>query len=325
MIDTFSKRRDQVLDKAEELGITDKRRISELTPKTRSKKDKTLTMPELREEWDGQLTGVEREALAAVYRHEYATGPPVTAAEAVSYAISHCSDKLSVVPERELKRVALLYGLGSVTPEQVEAELPRQGVLTEVIDGRKMATTEKLQQEENTIINFAASGQGAVEPVGMPEGMSRKLANGKSLNDGQWSAVQGLLTTSNLVSLVEGPAGAGKSSLLAKYDEGIREAGQSVTYLATTVKAAEVLQGDRFDAKTVAHFLLDGKMQAAARAGGGQVVVDEVSMLGHKDAVKLFDIAKQNGLKLTLVGDPYQHGAVARGAFMRILNSTALC
>lgn len=47
MIDTFSKRRDQVLDKAEELGITDKRRIAELTATTRANKDKELTLPEL--------------------------------------------------------------------------------------------------------------------------------------------------------------------------------------------------------------------------------------------------------------------------------------
>ena len=319
MIATFSKRKDEIETEAERLGIIDAARKAELGAKTRSKKQKELTPAELREAWDAQLTDSERAALAAVYARDITAGKEVTAQQAVAYAIAHCSEKLSVIPERELKSVALLFGLGSVTLEQVEAELPRQGVFTEVIDGRVMATTEKLQEEENAIVRFAAAGKGTVEPVGVAGGLSRTLANGKSLNDGQWAAVQGLLNSSNLVNLVEGPAGAGKSSMLAKYDEGMRQAGQSVTYLATTAKAAEVLQHDRFDAKTVAHFLLDEKMQAAARAGGGRVVVDEVSMLGHKDAVRLFDIAKHNGLTLTLVGDPYQHGAVARGAFMRIL------
>src|SRR5262249_9216219 len=121
MIEKFSKRRDQVLDKAEELGITQKGRISELTAKTRSKKDKELTRPELREKWDAQLTGAEREALAAVYRKDAAGGTEATPAEAVAYAIADRSEKLSVIPERELKRVALLFGLGSVTLEQVAA------------------------------------------------------------------------------------------------------------------------------------------------------------------------------------------------------------
>ena len=65
-------------------------------------------------------------------------------------------------------------------------------------------------------------------------------------------------------------------------------AGQDVNYFATTTKAAEVLQEDGFeDTKTVAHLLLNEKLQAAIR--GSRIVVDEVSMLGHKDAVKLFE------------------------------------
>ena len=53
--------------------------------------------------------------------------------------------------------MALLHGLGSVTPEQVAAELPRQGVITAEIDGRLMATTEELQEEEDDIVSFAAA------------------------------------------------------------------------------------------------------------------------------------------------------------------------
>ena len=93
--------------------------------------------------------------------------------------------------------------------------------------------------------------------------------------------------------------------------------GKPVTYLATTAKAAGVLQEDGFDAHTLARFLLDEKMQAAAR--GGRVVVDEVSMLGHKDAVRLFKLAEKLDLKLILIGDPMQHGSVGRGAIMRLL------
>ena len=43
----------------------------------------------------------------------------MTAAEAVAYAMHHCFERESVVAERELVRVALLYGLGSVTADQV--------------------------------------------------------------------------------------------------------------------------------------------------------------------------------------------------------------
>ena len=121
--------------------------------------------------------------------------------------------------------------------------------------------------------------------------------------------------------MVKGPAGAGKSYSLQKFDEGMRMAGESVTYLATTAQAVKVLEKDQFEVSTVARFLVDEKAQAAAR--GGRVVIDESSMLGHKDAVKLFKIAEENKLKLIFVGDPMQHGSVPRGALMRLLEEHA--
>jgi conjugative relaxase-like TrwC/TraI family protein len=316
-IDKFSKRTAQIEAAAEELGITDAARKAELGAKVRSKKQKDLTLPELRKAWDAQLTDAERRALATVYRKEVLAGEQVTPAEAVAFAIAHCSEQESVVPERELKRVALLRGLGSVTPGQIAAELPRHGVITAEIDGRLMATTQELQAEERFLSGFAAGGRGTVCPVGVPAGLDRTLADGKRLNDGQWDTVTGLLTSENRVNLFEGPAGAGKSYSLQKFDEGMRRAGKSVTYLATTTDAVGVLEKDGFEVNTVARFLKDTKMQQAAK--GGRVVVDEVSMLGHKDAVAFFKLAEELNLKLILVGDPMQHGSVGRGALMRVL------
>ena len=116
-IDKFSKRTSQIEAESEKRGITDAARKAELGAQIRAKKQKDLTLAELRVGWDAQLTDAEREALAAVYRRDVPAGRGVTAAEAMEYAIAHCSEQLSVIPERELKRVALLHGLGSVTPE----------------------------------------------------------------------------------------------------------------------------------------------------------------------------------------------------------------
>jgi conjugative relaxase-like TrwC/TraI family protein len=311
-IDTFSKRTAQIEAEAEKQGITDAAEKAGLGAKIRSKKQKELTLPELRKAWDAQLSDAERRALAAVYRKEIPASGQITPAAAVEFAIAHCSEQESAVPERELKRVALLHGLGSVTPDQIAAELPRHGVITAEIDGRVMATTEGLQAEERFITGFAAGGRGTVLPVGVPAGLER----GK-LNDGQWETVIGLLGSENRVNLFEGPAGAGKSWSLQKFDEGMKLAGKSVTYLATTTDAVGVLQKDGFEVNTVARFLLDERMQQAAK--NGYMVVDESSMMGHKDAFKFFTIAEKLNLKLILVGDPMQHGSVPRGALMRIL------
>jgi len=316
-IDKFSKRTAQIEAEAKKRGITDAAEKAGLGAKVRSKKKKDLTLPELRKEWAAQLTDAERRALAAVYRKDVPAGEQVTPADAVAFAIAHCSEQESVLPERELTRVALMHGLGSVTLDQIAAELPRHGVITADIDGRVMATTKALQDEERFLSGFAAAGRGSVAPVGVPTGLDRMRADGKPLNDGQWDAVTGLLESENRVSLFEGPAGAGKSWSLEKFDEGMRRAGKTVTYLATTSDAVGVLEKDGFTVNTVARFLLDERMQMAAR--GGRVVVDESSMLGHKDAVRLFKLAGKLDLKLILVGDPMQHGSVPRGALMRVL------
>ena len=312
--DKFSKRTDEIEAEAERRGIVDARQKAELGAKTRSRKQKELTPAELRKAWDAQLTDGERDALAAVYRGDVPPSSPVAARDAVAFAIDHCSEKLSVIPERELKRVALLHGLGQVTPAMIDHEMlaARHGLIVDEIDGRMMATTAELQREEDYIAGVAARGLGTLEPVGVADGLQRGR-----LNDGQWNAARGLLESENRVNLVEGPAGAGKSSMLGTFGEGMRRAGESVTYLATTAKAAEVLEKDGFDAHTVARFLVDEKMQKAAR--GGRVVIDESSMLGHKDAVRLFKLAEKLDLRPVFVGDPMQHGAVPRGSFLHVL------
>lgn len=334
LIDKFSKRTDQIDKEAEKRGIDTSSpkgaaRKAQLGAEIRSKKQKDLTMAELRNAWGEQVSDAEWGALAAVYRRQVAAGAEVTASQAVEFAIAHLGEQQSVWTERELKRVALLHGLGHVPPKAVEAELPRHGVIVREIGGQRFATTAALQAEENFLVSVAAKGRGTVVPIGVPEGLSRELADGQALNDGQFELVTGLLSSPNRVNCVQGPAGAGKSWSLKKFDEAMQMKGERVTYLAVSTDAVGVLEEGGFDkqhgydVKTVAHFLLDEKMQQAAH--GGRVVIDETSMLGHKDAVRLFEIAQKHDLKLILVSDPMQHGSVGRGALIRVLTDHAGC
>ena len=314
VIDKFSKRTDEIETQAERLGIVDADRKGELGARTRAAKGEGLTPDQLRGEWDRQLTDPERQALAAVHRREVARGPGVTPSDAVAYAIRHCFERESVVPERELKRVALFHGLGSLTPEQVAAELPRRGVIAREKDGRKMVTTKAVLAEERFITAFALSGRGTMRSAGVPAGLERG-----PLDDDQWSAVRGLLGSHDRVNLVDSAAGTGKSTMLKAFDDGMRRSGQKVTYLATTTQAVDVLRRDGFEAETVAKFLVSDTMQQAAQ--GGRVVVDEASMMGHGDAFRLFQTAKACDLRIDFLGDSTQHGSVARGALMRVLRA----
>ena len=284
----------------------------------RHKRD-DLTLEECREYWESRYTTGENDAIAESIRRARLGLNPLPeprAAEAAGYAMRHHFEKESALPVEELVATALERSIGSARPADIERELSRQGVILVKRDGRRLATTQALQREEERLAAYAADGRGAVAAIGLVEGLTRQCG-GKRLNDGQWEAVTGLLQSTNRVNVIEGPAGAGKSSLLKKFEEGATLAGGRVTFLGTTAASVKVLQKDGFKAGTLAGFLLDKKQQEQAR--GGRCVLDETSMLGHAEAVRLVELAKQLDLKLIFAGDPMQHSAVARGAFLRLL------
>lgn len=286
----------------------------------RTKRD-DLTLDECREYWDSLISPEEGRQIDDTIRRARLglnRKPEKRAAWAADFAMRHHFEQESALPFEQLVATALEHCIGSARPDEVEHELKRQGVILVQKDGKTLATTEKLIREEQALAAFAADGRGTVAPIGVAEGLTRKLETGETLNAEQWETTCGLLNSENRVNVVQGPAGAGKSKMLRSFDEGVKRAGKKATYLGTTSTAVKVLRKDGFEGtQTVARFLLDEKLQNAAK--GGRVVVDEISILGHADATKLFAIAREKDLKLIFVGDPMQHGSIGRGAIMRLL------
>lgn len=284
---------------------------------SRHAKREDVTLADCRAYWDSLLRPEEKAAIAALIelaRSREPVGASHAAAAAVSFALAHHAERRSVIPYEELAVTAMERSLGAASPDQIAAEIHAQAIVVEQ-GGKRLVTTEALQAEEDFIVG-QAHPLIHVAPLGVPEG----LRQGR-LNAEQWQAVRGLLSSPCRVCVLEGPAGAGKSTLLQKYDEGVRMAGGKVTFLATTSTATDVLRADGFKSETLARLLVDRSLQDAAR--GGRVVIDEASMLGHKDAVRLFQLAKELDLKLVCVGDPLQHSSVPRGAFLHLLKTHA--
>jgi hypothetical protein len=78
-------------------------------------------------------------------------------------------------------------------------------------------------------------------------------------------------------------------------NEALREAGVPVVALAQSTTAVDVLREKAHitSAETVARFLKDERLQKSA--GGGLVLVDEASLLGTRDMLKLFDLCQEVG------------------------------
>lgn len=317
LIDKFSRRTAKIEKVAKQLGIKDPDAKAKLGATTRQHKPKDMTWGELVAQWEGRMTPEEKESLTKLQGQP---GWKTTAKDAMSFAIAHEFERASVVAEKRLYETALRYGVGSTTLEGLEKEAARQGVIFK--DGQ--ATTQEVLEEESRMIRFAREGRGTMRPAVLGAKAKSRLnariqtagtENHTTLNKGQQAALAKLVGSRDRVTVLDAAAGTGKTTLLSAYADQLADA-RNVIWLGTTSTAVKELESIGLPAMTVARFLL--KPQSAKR-----IVVDEVSMLGHKDASRLFKIGREFGARIVLVGDGRQHKAVPRGHLMQLLHEQA--
>jgi hypothetical protein len=323
LIDKFSRRTKQIEAEAERKGITDPDVKGMLGSELREKKAKHLSMDELRAHWLSQMTNGERGALADVLERAVASGaraPRVTAEQAMAFAIGKSFERRSSVPLERLVEEALRWGVGSVTPEQAWAEITGHGLITAEVRGRELATTEKLQQEEAHVMDFARRGRQACRPL---VGPGRALKNDK-LNDDQRQAVRYVWESGDRVMVVIGRQGVGKTTLLKEAAAGIEECGHRVLAFAPTTRAVRTLreEGGFPQAQTLAQQLVNPKLQSEVR--GQVVLLDEAGQAGTEDFCKLFELADRLHFRCVIVGDDRQHKSVARGEPLQLLAAKVL-
>jgi conjugative relaxase-like TrwC/TraI family protein len=316
----FSRRNVEITRLAEQLGITDPARKAALGATSRLNKTEA-GIESLRAYWNNRLTPAERAQLDGVRRAAEAGVSParaVTAEEAVRHATLHHFERDAVVPEKRLYAEALKYGIGVVTPEAVRAEAARQGVFTATLDGQRVASTAEVLAEEQRLLAFARDGRGTRAPIAAKHRMRRDW-----LNADQQRAVRHVLGSPDRVVLVRGVAGTGKTTLTQEAVEAATAAGLPVAVLAPTALAArDVLRGEGFaEADTVASFL--GNARTQERVRGGVIWVDEAGLLGVRDLARLIDAAERQDARVVLVGDSKQHGSVARGPALTLLETHA--
>lgn len=323
VIDLFSKRTDEIGRVAKEKGITDAKDLDTLGSRTRAKKQKGLSMADLKRGWRAQIhalgDGDKGEGVAPVRFAPVKESPVRTAQACLDYALEHCFERASVVEDRRLLETAIRYGLGcaSVKAKDIGRAFRDDPRILHVKEyGRTLCTTKEVLAEEKRMVELARAGQGKMAPL-------CKEAPPLSLSGQQAAAVVHVLTTANRVSIIRGAAGAGKTTLMKEAKAQFEKIGKRMVVLAPSSDASRgVLAGQGFaGAETVASFLLNTKAQETVK---GQVLwVDEAGLLGTKDMTALLEVAARQNARLVLGGDTRQHASVARGDALRILNTVA--
>jgi thymidine kinase len=173
-----------------------------------------------------------------------------------------------------------------------------------------------------------------------------RLANARGLDPEQARAAAAVASATPLI-VVEGAAGAGKTTMLGVAIEAAAAEGRTVRVATPTKKAADVAHqelgvstdsvaklvhehGWRWNRECVWNRLAIGDTDpdtgatypgpaAGARlVRGERIVVDEAGMLDQDTAVAILTVADEHGATVALVGDRSQLAAVGRGGVLDI-------
>jgi hypothetical protein len=322
VITLFSKRTSEITRIAKEKNITNEFELDKLGERTRKKKNKSLSMAELKQDWQRQLAALGQSGgngLPGFTSNLVKPALSVTAQSCIDHAILQKFERASVIHDRRILAEAYKYSIGRSGPsiEDITQAFRQDKRIIRVQDGHNlMCTTHEVIAEEKRMVDLANAGKGKLAPL-------YAVAPHLALEGDQATAAIHVLTSIDRVTLIRGGAGTGKTTLTREMVALIRQAGVNPVMVAPTANAARsVLRDEGFaDADTVAQLLTDPDMQKAL--ANGCLIVDEAGLLGVKDLAAVLQLVTDRNARLILIGDTRQHSAVTRGDGLRILNTVA--
>lgn len=235
--------------------------------------------------------------------------------------------RLAVVPEKFLFENAWRGSFGRFTIDDLRGELKRQGFEVREVRGMNLVTTRAIILEEKRMVDMARDGLGKFRPLAI------RMPACDGMTGDQKRAVHHVLASTDSVTIVDGIAGTGKTTVIREIIGNrsvnaatvVRDAAglDGFVMLAPTVRASrEVLRGEGFKrADTVSQFHLNPDLQKHAR--GGIVWVDEAGMLGTSAVLQMMETCKKLGARLVLSGSTTQYRPISRGNPLAVLTEYA--
>ena len=155
---------------------------------------------------------------------------------------------------------------------------------------------------------------------------AQDVRTGGGLREDQAAAALAALTDGRLVSVINAPAGSGKTRVLAEIARIWTTEGGQVIGITPSQSARNTLAAGVPVSYNSAQFLghLPGRRSARSPVPigpGTLLVIDEASMLSGPDLADLIAYAKARGAKIILAGDISQLQAVENGGGMSLLAS----
>ena len=279
----------------------------------------------------GSGDGPQREG-AGDFRPDHEMAAEMSpAAEAVTWAMAHLSEREAVFARSDLLAAALAHAPGRVSIGDVEREvagLERAGSLHDVDmpGARDSLATDRTVGEERETVALMHAGQARGRATMRSWMVQAHLSRGP-LTPGQKDAVKLVLSARDRVVGVQGYAGTGKTTMLDRARRLAERKGWRMAGLAPSASAARTLAAEAgIPTETLQKFLarnagvaegrLTRKGARAMRAAFRKtvLVVDEGSLASTVQARDLLRIARELRIpRVVLVGDSKQLDAVDAG------------
>lgn len=394
VIDAFSQRREDILAKADALGIVSPKGRDGITVTSRDPKLNVEDRAGLQKDWQDKAAGLgfdgkqilrdaERDVAGqshvasgpldrgyqmiseavqsarALVGHLLTTPDPLVdraiarivvspaaarAQFAVASAVRIHAQREAAFDTDRLGKTALDLHLKGVTIEHIEnriTQLVGKGLLIpgQVRDHEStyaaVTTREGLATEER-ILGEMERGRGTATAIVAPADAPDRLqaASPHELNPGQLAAATMIVASEDRIVVVQGVAGAGKSTMLQAVARVAEAEGRKVLGLAFQNKmVADLKDGAGIEAQTIASFVWANERfiaepdSAAARLRRDElkntiIAVDETSMVSSNDMLKLVQVTKALEIdRLALVGDRQQLSSIDAGKAFALLQA----
>lgn len=350
-LDSFSKRRQQILAEAGENASVLERNIA--WGNTRVKKE-VVSPSDLKQKWQREAselgvkfvspnTGLDRKgdgnSEQREQREQRSKGsdnqafqrnidqnaishPSPIEANIVNDAIAHCEERAVAFRLEDVEKFILLNGQ-PINIESLDKTIGQHSQLINVSDNlNRRYTTEAALQRELATIRLMLEGKNQQRPIYSEATINQALAP-ISLTEGQQEAISTALSTHDTVMAWQGVAGAGKTYALNHFTTLAKKNGYNIKGFAPSAEAAKVLGNEvGIQADTVASLLYS---KQAKQVEPNQIwIVDEAGLLSAKAAYELLQRAKAEKARVLLVGDTRQLSAVEAGNPFKSLQAAGM-
>lgn len=245
-------------------------------------------------------------------------GTLIESAPAYKMANGEASSKSPVLsPAGWINHLQELKGWSEKQAHQYVSNAIERGSL---VEAEKRYTTQKGLKREKAILAIERTGRGQVEQI-MPLEKVRQALEGTTLTEGQRSAVESIVSTTNRFVGIQGDAGTGKTysvdravQLLESVNQamyqGETQTGYRILALAPYGNQVSALKNEGLDAHTLASFFhtKDKKLDEKTI-----IVLDEAGVVGARQMEQLMRLVEKSGARLVQLGDTKQTEAIEAG------------